>query len=132
MAPMRRRDPNSRNPVHLKLRPLQRRPSNKDSLNCIFRFPPYTSTATKDFLQDYKHPTHIDLIPDSNCIRFIFSNTMKFWNKRRESTCTYRQHVGHYQVITRHNALSWFFFQRGEISSLSGYPPKNTVNVQTK
>ena len=45
------------------------------------------------------------------------------WNIRKEKTCTYHQHIGHYKSIFKDKRLSWFFFQRMEIPQLSGYSP---------
>ena len=50
--------------------------------------------------------------------------TKKSWNKRRESTCTNGQHVGHYQATFRHKNLGWLMFQRGDIPAITGYSPK--------
>ena len=43
---------------------------------------------------------------------------------RKEKTCTYRAHIGHYKAAMRDPCLSWLFFQRSEIPELSGYSPK--------
>ena len=43
---------------------------------------------------------------------------------RKEKTCTYGKHMGHYKAAMQHDWLSWMFFQKGEIPALSGYAPK--------
>ena len=81
-------------------------PVIEDILNGTFQISPDTSIATTDFIQACKQPNNIELIPDKSCIRARYSITMKSLNKQIELTCTYIQHVGHYQVITRYKAIS--------------------------
>ena len=88
-----------------------------------FTYPPDTSIDTKDFLEackriDVKEDTPVELNTRSRYQTFIQS-----WKRRRESTCTYGQHVGHYQAASRHKNLGWLFFQRGDIPTISSYAP---------
>ena len=63
-------------------------------------------------------------MPTDHNIRHRYWETKNLWNRRRESTCTSHQRIGHYQAAMKDNNFSWFFFQRGEVPAISGYSPK--------
>ena len=45
------------------------------------------------------------------------------WANRKEKTTSFHHHMGHYKAVMKDDYLSWFFFQRAEIPSISGYSP---------
>ena len=85
--------------------------------------PATANPATVNVLQACKRPQHCEI--SSNLLPIINRyNTIKHsWNLRKENTCTYNQHMGHYKAIMKHNYLIWFFFQREEIPGMYGYSP---------
>ena len=93
-------------------------------LDGTYVLPDNTSPATRDFLHACQSHADIATVQPDHDIRSRYWATKNLWNKRRESTCTYHQHVGHYQAAMKDNNLSWFFFQRGEVPTISGYSPK--------
>ena len=46
---------------------------------------------------------------------------LRSWLVRRQSTCSYGQHVGHYKAVINNPLLSWLFFQRDNIHDISSY-----------
>ena len=86
-------------------------------LDGTFNSPPGTSVATKDFLNACRRPHNLNIIQSESDILTRYATAMASWEARRESTCTYGQHVGHYKAACRHTFLSWLFFQRGDSSN---------------
>ena len=74
---------------------------------------------TRYFLSACRTHENINDVTTNLGICEKYHETKKLWNLRRESTCTYNQHMGHYQATMRDSILSWFFFQRGKVPSLS-------------
>ena len=70
-----------------------------------FNFPPDTTTDTKYFLEACTRIDVKDDIPVEMTIRSRYQAFIQSWKRRRESTCTYGQHVGHYQAASRHKNL---------------------------
>ena len=60
---------------------------------------------------------------EDTSIKYQYKTYLKSWLARRESTCTYGQHVGHYKAVLEHSYLSWLFFQRSNIPVISSYAP---------
>ena len=85
--------------------------------------PPNASVATSDFLTSCKidalspHPSR-----DTPVQRFF--KQKKSWKTRKEKTCTYNHHIGHFKSIFKDKRLSWLFFQRADIPEISGYSPR--------
>ena len=73
--------------------------------------PPITATpATADFLTTcVAHPDAKDLatLPD---VATRFKHQLTSWQKRKEKTSTYNEHIAHYKSIFRDKYISWFFF----------------------
>ena len=76
--------------------------------------PPITATAaTADFLKACKKPPNYKPPPHQTPIIKRFNSIKHSWKLRKEKTCTYNQHIGHYKAIMKHDYLSWFFFSEG-------------------
>ena len=76
--------------------------------------PPITATAaTADFLKACKKPPNYKPPPHQTPIIKRFNSIKHSWKLRKEKTCTYNQHIGHYKAIMKHDYLSWFFFSKG-------------------
>ena len=80
-------------------------------LNGDFVFPPNTSDATKDFLNACKIHPLTETTTDSGNLRKKYKATLHSWKIRREKTCSYNQHIGHYKVAMKDKFLSCFFFR---------------------
>lgn len=57
-------------------------------------------------------------------IKTRYRDVKRLWSIRKEKTCTYGKHIGHYKSVMKHDWLSWLFFQKGDIPAISGYAPK--------
>ena len=79
-------------------------------LNGTYIPPEGSSLATRDFLSACKAHDNINELPATPDICGRYHDTKKLWKLRRESTCTYNQHMGHYQAAMQDNNLSCFFF----------------------
>ena len=99
-------------------------PDTDSVLRGTFQCPENTSDATKDFLDACKNSTKIDAVQTNDTVSTRYRNCMKLWGIRKEKTCTYGKHMGHYKAAMKHSWLSWLFFQKGEIPAMSGYTPK--------
>ena len=76
--------------------------------------PPITATeATVDFLKACKKPPNYKPPPHQTPIIKRFNSIKHSWKLRKEKTCTYNQHIGHYKAIMQHDYLSCFFFPEG-------------------
>ena len=91
-----------------------------DVLAGTFQYPENTTEATKDFLEACKNNTNIASVIQNDSITTRYRDTQKLWKMRKEKTCTYGKHMGHYKAAMQHDWLSWMFFQKGEIPALSG------------
>ena len=91
-------------------------------------FPPDTSNDTKDFIESYIKVDTYDNMPEEIDLRSRYRSFLHSWKVRRESTCIYGQHVGHFQAVSRHNNLGWLMFQREDIPTMPSY----ALNRHTK
>ena len=82
--------------------------------------PAATSEETRDFLLACK--SSITTVQPDIISRFTAQKNS--WKIRKEKTCTYNQHIGHFKSIFKDRRLSWFFFQRADIPEISGYSPR--------
>ena len=82
--------------------------------------PPSASLETQEYLSS----CHFDGSPPPSTPISRYLQQKKSWRTRKESTCTYNHHIGHFKSIFRDKRLSWFFFQRADIPEISGYSPK--------
>ena len=41
-----------------------------------------------------------------------YQKTKNLWSIRKEKTCTYGKHMGHYKAVMRHDWLSWLFSKK--------------------
>ena len=92
-------------------------------MNGTFSFPPETSNDTRDFIEACRKVNPDDNLKGEISLRSRYQTFLQSWKVRRESTCTYGQHVGHYQAASRHKDLGWLFFQRGDIPTITSYSP---------
>ena len=99
-------------------------PKVNDVLNGTYCFPPTTSEATKDFLTNCKKANNATIPPTQPDIVTRYKNYIISWNRRKEKTSSYNQHIGHYKACATENFLSWLMFQRYDIISQTGYTPK--------
>ena len=91
-------------------------PDTDPVLNGKFIFPDNTTDATRDFILACKSTPDVSSVLLNNDIAFRYRNTKKIWNIRKEKTCTYGNHMGHYKAIMKHDWLSWLFFSKGRNS----------------
>ena len=98
-------------------------PQIKEVLNGTFTYPSTCSQDTKDFLDNCLYENKVNKMREDTSVTYQYKTYLKSWLVRRESTCTYGQHVGHYKAVLKHPYLSWLFFQRGNIPVLSSYAP---------
>ena len=96
-----------------------------DVLDGTMEYPADFDPWTKTFLDECKRlPTvsahESTTLPD---ITDRYRDFKRSWETRKETTCTYKQHIGHYKAMMRHSSLSWLIFQRSEIPDHSGYSP---------
>ena len=99
-------------------------PEIDDVLKGNFEFPLTTSDATREYINACKQPENMDIVREIPNVIDRYKLTKLSWKKRRESTCTDGQHVGHYQAAFIHTLLGWLLFQRGDIPAITGYSPK--------
>jgi hypothetical protein len=99
-------------------------PATRETLQGTLDPPPISTEATLDFLEACEYaPGAEDLAQQQQTLTSRFKASRYLWNIRKEKTSTYNQHLGHYKAVMKDNYLSWFFFQRAEIPSISGYSP---------
>ena len=93
-------------------------------LNGTYTAPHESTQATIDFLAACKtDPTTLALSTPNNVIdRYKLQRTS--WDSRKEKTTTYNQSMAHYKAIFSDDFVSWFFFQRADITEMTGYSPK--------
>ena len=72
-------------------------------LNGTFQCPVTTSDATKDFLEACKNDTNIGTVLNNDNISTRYHECMKLWGMRKEKTCTYGKHIGHYKAAMKHS-----------------------------
>jgi hypothetical protein len=100
-------------------------PAIPEILNGTFTPPACSSEATLDFLEACTFAEGAEnLKAQTPTIASRFKASRYLWSIRKEKTSTYNQHLGHYKAVMKDDYLSWFFFQRSEIPSISGYSPK--------
>ena len=96
-----------------------------DVLDGCMDYPDSFDSSTRAFLDACKRdPTVTNGInaPEYGIINRYFK-FKESWRTRKEKTCTYRAHIGHYKAMIKHPYLSWLIFQRSEIPDKSGYSP---------
>ena len=98
-------------------------------LQGTFNFPTDTSEDTRDFILACKFKPEVHTVLDKDNVTTRYQKTKQLWSIRKEKTCTYGKHMGHYKAVMRHDWLSWLFFQKGEIPSISGYAPRRHKNA---
>ena len=87
-------------------------------------FSPETTNDTKDFIQSCVKINHNIKLSDELDLKSRYKSFLHSWKLRRESTYTYRQHVGHFQAASRHKNLGWLLSQCGDIPIIISYSPK--------
>ena len=92
-------------------------------LEIAFSIPDGTTTAIRDILVTCTLPVNVGNITKDNDICSKYLKTKKLWSLRKEKTCAYHHHIGHYKADIKNKFLSYFFFQRGQIPAVSGYSP---------
>ena len=85
--------------------------------------PPSSTDATIDFLQACKRHDNFISNPQTTAPATQYWNEVRTWRQRKETTTSANQHIGHYKAVMQHPSLSWLFFQRAEIPTISGYSP---------
>ena len=70
-------------------------PFASDVLNGTYEPPKGSSTATRYFLSACRAHDNINDVTPHLDICGRYHETKNLWNLRRESTCTYNQHMGH-------------------------------------
>ena len=97
-------------------------PKVNEILNGTYLPPPASTDATIAFLEACKRPDNfIDATHQSAPTRYW--NQVRTWRQRKEKTTSANQHIGHFKAVMTHSSLSWLFFQRAEIPTISGYSP---------
>ena len=96
----------------------------KKVLEGKFAFPPETTKDTKDFIQSCVKVTDNPTLSDEPDLKSRYKTFLHSWKTRRESTCTYGQHVGHFQCAICHKNLGWLLFQHGHVPIITSYSPK--------
>ena len=95
-------------------------------LNGSYVFPPSTSSETMDFINNCVQGEKAKLLSNNHPdVVSRYKSTSTSWDVRKEKTCTYHHHLGHYKSIFNDKRLAWFFFQREDIPKISGYSPKS-------
>ena len=87
-------------------------------LDGVFISPEGPSEVTKGFLVACNKVKGLKVKRLDIVLRY--KEIMHSWKIRKEKTSTYNHHIGCYKSVMKDNFLSWFFFQRGKISVLSG------------
>ena len=90
-------------------------------LNGNLAYPEDTTASTNDFLEACKYTKGVKSLPSNKDIILKYRSTLRSWKVRRERTMTYNQYIGHRKIAMNDKFISWFFFQRGEIATNSGY-----------
>ena len=80
-------------------------------LQGTYNFPPDTTDDTRDFILACKYKPQVQTVLDKDDIKTRYQKTKQLWSIRKEKTCTYGKHMGHYKAVMRHDWLSWLFFQ---------------------
>ena len=99
-------------------------PDVQEVLDGTFKFPPNTTDATKDFITACKYNPEVDTVNIRSTNSTRYKDVKRLWSIRKEKTCTYGKHIGHYKAVMQHAWLSWLFFQKGDIPAKSGYAPR--------
>ena len=92
-------------------------------LDGTFIYPSSCSQDTKDFLDNCQYENKTHTVKENSSGKYQYRACLKSWLVRRESTCSYGQHIGHYKAVLKHPFLSWLFYQRGNIPVISSYAP---------
>ena len=97
-------------------------PKVQDILEGNYVPPTFLDDSTIAFLEACKRvpSTDIPLMPKEE----RFEKFKASWKVRKEKTCSYNQHIGHFKAAMRHPELSNLLFQRSEIPELTGYSPQ--------
>ncbi|GFH55416.1 hypothetical protein CTEN210_11892, partial [Chaetoceros tenuissimus] len=99
-------------------------PATASVLDGTFIFPEGTSQSTRDFIEACKELDEIEVPPYEDSLEDHFANFVKGYNIRKEKTCTYAQHLGHFKAAMKSELLRTILFMRAEIPVLSGYSPE--------
>ena len=70
-------------------------------------------------------PSSKSLERSQNDLVTRFRDFKNSWMIRKESTCTYNLHIGHYKTAMHHKDICWFLFQRADFPEITGYSPKS-------
>ena len=94
-------------------------------LNGTYIPPPEASAETVEFLEACQYVDNVQtIIGSTDNVITRYRNMVASWANRKEKTTSYHHHIGHYKAVMKDDYLSWFFFQRAEIPTISGYSPK--------
>ena len=100
-------------------------PAVQSVLNGTYIPPPEASAETVEFLEACQYVDNVQTVMGStDNVITRYRNMVASWANRKEKTTSYHHHIGHYKAVMKDDYLSWFFFQRAEIPTISGYSPK--------
>lgn len=98
-------------------------PAVPDVLAGTFVIPESATQDTRAFIEACAYLDGVDREMETPDIVNRFRTTRTSWGIRKEKTSTYNHHLGHYKAIMKDDYLSWFYFQRSDIPTLTGYSP---------
>ena len=82
------------------------------------------STATKKSLSTCKYNKEAHQMEERKDFVHHFRDHAKSWRTRKETTCSYHQHMGHYTSVFKDKQIGWSFFQMVDIPDMTRYPLK--------
>ena len=85
--------------------------------------PEEESEETIEFLEACQYVDNVQSVTGTDNVITRDRNMVASWANRKEKTTSFYHHMGHYKAVMKDEYLSWFFFQRAEIPSISGYSP---------
>ena len=98
-------------------------PAVQSVLDGTYVPPPEASEETIEFLEACQYVDNVQSVIGTDNVITRYRNMVASWANRKEKTTSYHHHIGHYKAVMKDEYLSWFFFQRAEIPSISGYSP---------
>ena len=98
-------------------------PRIQDVLYGTYEIPDVSTPETRDFLEACKYVGGVDSIMRNPTVIDPYRALKKSWRCREERTTSYHHHIGHYKAVMGDDYLSWFFFQRADIPTMSEYSP---------
>ena len=77
-------------------------PNINEVLDGTFIYPSSCSQDTEDFLDNYQYDNKSHTIKENSSGKYQYRAYFKSWLVRRDSTCSYGQHVGHYKAVLKY------------------------------